>query len=520
MMRLKFWLLSLVLIPLSLWTTKFGFLGYVFALITIVSFIVGVGDIFQKKQTLRKNYPLLGRIRYVFEALRPKIYQYFVESDLDGRPINRISRSVVYQRAKKARDTVPFGTQLDVYEDGYEWINHSMNPLNYHEINQHPRILVGNHQCQNPYSCSLFNISAMSYGSLSKNAIMALNKGAQLGKFAHNTGEGGISSFHLEHGGDLIWQIGTGYFGCRDKDGNFNEEMFAERANIPNVKMIEIKISQGAKPGHGGILPAVKNTPEIAEIRGVEAGTTVLSPPNHKAFNNHKELCEFIAKLRDLSGGKPIGIKLCIGNKTEFIELCKQMIESDTYPDYIAVDGAEGGTGAAPLEFTNRLGTPLIDGLVFVKDILDGFDIKKYIKIIASGKVMTAFDLVKLTSLGADIVYSARAMMLALGCIQALECNTNNCPTGIATQVKELAEGLDVTDKSVRVHSYHANTLHAFAEMLGAAGIKEVSDLKRSLIYRRRDDNIVKRYDQIYPDIQSGSLLAESIPERLKFYFS
>ncbi len=519
-MRLKFWLLSLVLIPLSIWTTKFGFWGYLFAALVLVSFGFGVADIIQVKQTIRKNFPLLGRIRYVFEALRPKIYQYFVESDLDGRPINRISRSVVYQRAKRTRDTIPFGTQLDVYETGYEWINHSMNPLDYHEINKDPKVLVGNQQCEQPYSCSIFNISAMSYGSLSKNAVMALNKGAALGGFAHNTGEGGVSPYHLKYGGDLIWQIGTGYFGCRDDEGKFSEERFKETASHPNIKMIEIKISQGAKPGHGGILPAVKNNEEIAKIRGVKPWTTVLSPPSHSAFKSPAELCFFITRLRSLSGGKPVGIKLCIGKRIEFIELCKTMIEKNVYPDYIAVDGGEGGTGAAPLEFTNRLGSPLMDALVFVKDILDGYDIKKHIKIIASGKVMTAFDLVKLSCLGADIVYSARAMMLALGCIQALECNSNTCPTGITTHDRELVGGLDIEDKSKRIHAYHDGTLDAFAELLGASGIKDVSNLERSLLYRRQNHSIVKRYDQIYPNVEYGSLLQSAIPEHLQFYFS
>ena len=403
-------------------------------IVIIPIIVIGVIDLVQTKHSLRHNFPVLGRMRWMAEWMRPKVYQYFVESDTDGAPYNRLSRNVIYQRAKKETDSTPFGTQLNVYETGYEWLNHSIAPLHHDQVDTNPRVLVGNEDCKQPYLASIFNVSAMSFGSLSKNAIMALNGGAKLGGFAHNTGEGGLSPYHLEPGGDVIWQIGTGYFGCRNNDGSFNYDAFKERSNLPNVKMIEIKLSQGAKPGHGGILPASKVTDEIAKIRLVEKGKDVLSPPYHTAFSNPLELVAFIKKLRELSNGKPIGFKLCIGQKSQFISICKAMVKTQVFPDFITVDGGEGGTGAAPVEFSNSVGMPLRDALAFVYDTLNGYGIKKHIKIIASGKVHTGFDLVKNISLGADMCNGARAMMLALGCIQALECNTNKFPTGVSTQ--------------------------------------------------------------------------------------
>src|ERR1043166_3293987 len=382
---------------------------------------VGVMDMTQKRQTLRRNFPLIGRARWWAEWMRPKIYQYFIESDTDGAPYNRLSRNVVYQRAKKVNDTTPFGTQLNVYETGYEWLNHSIAPVPMEDANHDPRVTVGGPDCRQPYKASIFNISAMSFGSLSKNAIMALNGGAKLGNFAHNTGEGGLSPYHLQPGGDIFWQIGTGYFGCRNADGTFNFDSFAERANLPNVKMIEIKLSQGAKPGHGGILPAAKVTQEIAKIRLVEMGKDVVSPPYHKAFNSQIGLLNFIKKMKELTNGKPIGFKLCIGQKSQFLAICKAMVKTGILPDFITVDGGEGGTGAAPIEFSNSVGMPLREGLTFVYDALHGFAIKKYIRIIASGKVHTGFDIVRNLSMGADMCNGARAMLMAVGCIQALE---------------------------------------------------------------------------------------------------
>lgn len=474
--------------------------------------ILGIMDLTQTKHSLKHNFPVIGRMRWWAEWMRPKVYQYFIESDTDGAPFNRLSRNVIYQRAKKVNDTTPFGTQLNVYETGYEWLNHSIAPIPMSKVDHDPRVLVGGPDCKQPYSASILNVSAMSYGSLSKNAIMALNGGAKIGGFAHNTGEGGLSPYHLSPGGDIFWQIGTGYFSCRNKDGSFNQEAFAERAVHPNVKMIEIKLSQGAKPGHGGILPAAKVTDEIAKIRLVEKGKDVLSPPYHTAFSDPIGLLEFVKKLRDLSGGKPIGFKLCIGQKIQFISICKAMIKTGIMPDFITVDGGEGGTGAAPLEFTNSVGMPLRDALAFVYDALNGFGIKKHITIIASGKVHTGFDLVKNISLGADMCNCARAMMLSLGCIQALECNTNTCPTGVATQNPKLYSGLDVDDKKVRVANYHHETVKAAVELMSAAGISHPKKLHRSHIYRRVSANQIQTYAEMYPYLLRGSLLEAPYP--------
>ncbi len=475
--------------------------------------VMGVEDMIQTRQSLKRNFPLLGRLRYVFEDLRPKIQQYFVESDTDGSPINRNDRSVIYQRAKKQVDTTPFGTQLNVYAEGYEWMGHSIIPVDFHKVNHHPRSLVGNKDCKQPYSASLLNVSAMSFGSLSSNAVEALNSGAKIGGFAHNTGEGGLSPYHLKNGGDIIWQIGTGYFGARDENGNFSGDVFKINALKPEVKMIEVKLSQGAKPGHGGILPAAKNTPEVAAIRGVMAGTTVYSPPFHSAFSTPKELILFIKKLRELSGGKPVGFKLCIGRKSEFISICKAMIELDTYPDFITVDGGEGGTGAAPPEFSNFVGMPLLDALAFVANMLQGFGIKQHIKIIASGKILTGFHIVRAIALGADICNSARAMMMALGCIQALECNKNTCPTGVATQNPYFVKGLVIEDKKVRVANYHKHTIESFVELIGASGLDNPEKLNRHQISRRVFMNEVRTFEEIYPSVPVGAMLSETIPD-------
>lgn len=512
-MRSSFLIFSFVITAVFAALSIFVWKHFWWAFILIAPMIlVGIADMSQHKHSLRRNYPILGRMRWMAEWMRPKVYQYFVESDTDGAPFNRLSRNVIYQRAKKVNDTTPFGTQLNVYETGYEWLNHSISPLHHDKIDHHPRVLIGGPACKQPYFASILNISAMSYGSLSKNAIMALNGGAKIGGFAHNTGEGGLSPYHLNPGGDVIWQIGTGYFGCRNTDGTFNYDAFAERAVHPNVKMIEIKLSQGAKPGHGGILPAAKVTEEIAAIRLVEKGKDVLSPPYHTAFSNPVEMIKFIQKLRDLSGGKPIGFKLCIGQKSQFIAICKAMIQLNTMPDFITVDGGEGGTGAAPLEFSNSVGMPLRDGLAFVYDTLNGFGIKKHIKIIASGKVHTGFDLVRNFALGADMCNCARAMMLALGCIQALECNNNKCPTGVATQNPKLYNGLDPDDKKVRVANFHKETIKAAVELMAAAGINHPDHLHRSHIYRRVSANQIQTYAQLYPYMLKGALLEAPYP--------
>ena len=454
------------------------------------------------------------------EILRPKIYQYFVESDIDGRPIGRIFRSLVYQRAKGEVDTTPFGTQLDVNAAGYEWINHSINAKNASDLEDDLRVLVGGPDCTQKYDASIFNISAMSYGSLSKNAILALNKGAKLDNFYHNSGEGGLSPYHLEHGGDLVWQVGTGYFGCREDQGKFCKNQFKETVSVDSVKMVEIKLSQGAKPGHGGILPAKKNTPEIAKIRGVEPYTDIISPPFHTAFTTPIEFMNFIQDLRTLSNGKPIGFKLCVGSKIEFLAICKAMIATEIYPDFIVVDGGEGGTGAAPLEYSNSVGMPLSDGLSFVIDCLNGFDLKKHIKIITSGKVITGFHIIRNIALGADITNSARGMMMALGCIQALECNKNICPTGVATQDPELMRGLDPEDKAARVARYHKETVHSTIDLLSATGHISMKGISRYDINRRINQIDVKRFDEIYPIVKTGAFINGDLPTGLKVEFN
>ncbi|MBM1107356.1 FMN-binding glutamate synthase family protein [Aurantibacter crassamenti] len=483
--------------------------------------IMGLFDIFQKSHTIRRNFPVLGRFRYLLESIRPEIMQYFVETDTEGRPLNRILRSLIYRRAKGANDTEPFGTQKDLYHSGYEWMEHSMyakqNPK---EIGDFPRLIIGGKDCKQPYSSSLLNISAMSFGSLSNNAIMSLNKGAKMGNFAHNTGEGGISDHHLKYGGDLIWQIGTGYFGCRNEDGTFNEASFQQNALRPEVKMIEIKLSQGAKPGHGGILPAIKNTEEIAKIRHIKPGIAVHSPPSHSAFADPIQFMYFIKKLRDLSEGKPIGFKLCLGRKQEFMDFCEAMIFTGITPDFITVDGGEGGTGAAPIEFSNTMGMPLREGLIFVIDTLVGFGLRNDIKVIVAGKIITGFHMARAIALGADGCNSARAMMLAIGCIQALQCNTNTCPVGVATQNKSLVRGLVVDDKAPRAKNFHEATIHSFLELVAAAGLNGPSELRREHISKRIGMYVVKTYDEIYPYMEEGSLLhIERIPESYQKFF-
>lgn len=481
-------------------------------------FAIGCYDMWQVKHTIWRNFPVIGRGRMLIEILRPPVQQYFVESETDGRPVNRMFRSVVYQRAKNALDTNPFGTKVDVYRNGYEWMDHSLAAISHGTSAPDLRVKVGGPDCTQPYNASLLNISAMSFGALSKNAILALNGGAHDGGFAHNTGEGGLSHYHLEKGGDIIWQIGTGYFGCRDKDGLFAEDIFKEKACLDVVKMIEIKLSQGAKPGHGGILPATKNTEEIAKIRGVEPGIQVDSPPTHKAFSTPIELMEFIQKLRGLSGGKPVGFKLCVGRKSEMVALCKAMISTGINPDFITVDGGEGGTGAAPLEYSNSVGMPLRDALAFVIDCLMGFDLKKDIKVVASGMMFSGFQLIKNLALGADMCYSARGMMLALGCIQALECNNNRCPTGITTQDPKFVKGLVVEDKIPRVSNFHKQSIKSVSELLAAAGLESAEQLNRSHINRRVNATTTQRYDEIFPYIAVGSLLNEPYPERFTHF--
>ncbi len=473
--------------------------------------ILGIVDMYQTKQSVRRLHPVIGHFRYVLESFRAEIQQYFVESDLNGTPIPREFRSLIYQRAKGDRDTRPFGTIFDVERAGYEWVNHSMQPKHLNGFS--PRIKFGGPDCKQPYMASPLNISAMSYGSLSKNAIMSLNKGAKLGGFYHNTGEGSMSPYHLKHGGDIVWQVSTGYFGCRDEKGNFNPETFKEKAAKEVVKMIEIKLSQGAKPGHGGILPASKVTEEIAKIRDVPVGQDVVSPPSHSAFSTPKGLCDFIKQLRDLSGGKPIGFKLCVGRKSEFLAICKAMLATGITPDFITVDGGEGGTGAAPTEMTNSVGTPIKDGLIFVNNALIGVGLRDKIRIIASGKMFSAFHILRAMALGADAVNSARGFMLSLGCIQARTCNSDHCPTGIATQNPARNKAIVVMEKSVRVANYHRETIENLVELIGAAGLDSLDALEPHHINRRIEGVNVKHYGQLYPVIEHESLLCtDKIP--------
>lgn len=476
---------------------------------------LGLYDMRQTRHTIRRIYPLVGRARWLAEWLRPYVRQYLIESDTDGAPISRMFRSLVYQRAKQVQDTVPYGTRVDTYRAGYEWIAHSLAAIKVEEVERDMRIRVGGPDCTRPYSASVLNISALSFGSLSSNAIRALNRGAARGGFYHNTGEGGVSPYHLE-GGDLVWQVGTGYFGCRDSDGNFAPDKFRETAALDAVKMIELKLSQGAKPGHGGILPAGKNTPEIARIRGVPAGTRIDSPPVHSAFDSPLGLMRFITRLRELADGKPVGFKLALGRRSEFIAICKAMVETGIRPDFITVDGGEGGTGAAPLEYSNSIGMPLREALAFVDDCLIGYGLREDIRLIAAGKIFSGFHMVKNLALGADICNSARGMMLALGCVQSLACNTNRCPTGVATQDPRRVRGLVVADKADRVVNFHARTLHAAADIISSAGLRHTSSLNRTHIHRRVSQYEIRRYDQLFPHIHPGCLLAGEIPDNLR----
>jgi len=469
---------------------------------------LGLHDVIQTKRSLLRIYPVIGHGRYLLEELRPEIQQYFVESNTDGTPFSREWRSVIYQRAKGARDTVPFGTQRDVEGIGHEWMTHSLAPLP--EPETVPRILVGGPECQQPYSASYLNISAMSYGSMSKTAILSLNLGAKLGGFAHNTGEGSASPYHLEHRGDLTWQIGTGYFGCRTLGGDFDPAAFAELATIEQIRMIEIKLSQGAKPGHGGILPAAKVTPEIAKIRGVPLGQDVLSPPAHSAFQTPIGLLKFVQKLRGLSGGKPVGFKLCIGHRREFLGICKAMVETGITPDFITVDGAEGGTGAAPVEHTNSVGMPMRDGLLFVNSALRGFGLRDGIRVIAAGKIATGFHIVRAIALGADMCNTARSMMFALGCIQARRCNSNECPVGVATQDPARFQGLVVSDKAPRVQRYHHDTIHAFLELTASSGLSSPDQIGPDHVLRRISPSEVRTFAEIYEYLPVGCLLDQS----------
>ena len=509
--RAVFYVVSLsgVALVAGLYTLWPGALWLAPLVVTLIG--LGIYDMVQTTHTIRRNFPVAGRLRYLFESIRPEMQQYFVESNSSGRPFSREQRSLVYRRSKNATDTIPFGTEEDVYAIGYEWMNHSLCALV--PSKEAPRVRIGGAACRQPYEAAVLNVSAMSYGALSKNAILALNRGAKLGGFYHNTGEGGLSPHHLEGGGDICWQIGTGYFGARDEHGNFDPVRFAEKAKTPQIKLIELKLSQGAKPGHGGILPARKVTREIAEIRHVPLGQDVLSPPTHTAFKTPRELCLFLGQLRDLSQGKPVGFKLCLGKRREFLAICKAMLTTGVVPDFITVDGGEGGTGAAPLEFSNVLGTPLDEALIFIHNALVGVGLRKEVRIIASGRVISGFDLAHKIAIGADLCNSARAMMFALGCIQAQKCNTNDCPTGVATQDPTLVGGLVVADKAVRVRNYQHNTVHALVELLAASGMASPAELRPWHILRRVSPTEVHHYGEMYEYLKEGALLGSAVPQ-------
>lgn len=467
--------------------------------------LLAAHDMFQSRHTLLRNYPVFGHIRYVLEDFRHQIRQYFIEGDREEVPFSRVQRNIVYQRAKNQDDSIPFGKLINVYEPGYEWFEHSICPVD--PPDEEPRVTVGNGQCAKTYSASRFNISAMSFGSLSSHAILALNKGAEIGGFYHNTGEGGISRYHTEHNGDLVWEIGTGYFGCRDEDGCFDPEKFREGAGLDQVKMIELKLSQGAKPGGGGLLPGRKVTPEIAEARGVPVGEDCHSPAAHHEFSTPTEMLEFLQRLRELSGGKPVGFKLCIGQRSEFLAVCKAMRETGIHPDFVTVDGSEGGTGAAPPELTQSMGQGLKEGLVFVHNALVGAGLRDEMKIICAGKVITGFDVAAKIAMGADICNSARGMMFALGCIQARACNKNICPTGITTHDPWRVHGLSVADKAPRVANYHRSTIRHLRQVLAACGLTNPDELTPDMLWRRVTQLETKNYRELYRYLEPDELL-------------
>ena len=488
--------------------------GWLALLVLGALVLLGVYDLRQTRHAILRNYPVIGHLRFMLEYIRPEIRQYFIESDREAAPFSRAQRSLVYQRAKGEPDNRPFGTQLDVGLQGYEWINHSMAPtkLASHDF----RVWVGGtpdapspsaSPCTQPYSLSVFNISAMSFGALSANAILALNRGAKMGGFAHDTGEGSISQHHRVHGGDLIWEIGSGYFGCRNDDGSFSEERFAANARDPQVKMVELKLSQGAKPGHGGVLPGPKVTPEIAAARGVPVGQACISPSQHSAFSTPVEMMQLIARMRTLSGGKPTGFKLCIGHPWEWFAIVKAMLQTGITPDFIVVDGAEGGTGAAPVEFSDHVGAPLQEGLLLVHNTLRGVGLRERVRIGCAGKVISAFDVARMMALGADWCNSARGFMMALGCLQAQTCHSGHCPTGVATQDPVRQQALVVPDKAQRVAQFHQSTLHALQELVQAAGLQHPQEITAHHIVRRISDTEVRLLSNLILRVEEGALL-------------
>ncbi len=475
---------------------------------------LGSSDIIQTRHSILRNYPIMGHFRFLLEEIRPEMRQYFFEDDKNGMPFSRDRRAIVYQRSKGELDKRPFGTQYDTYQPRYEWLNHSLAPA---PIEQDPfTCIIGGPDCKQPYKASVLNISGMSYGALSPNAILSMNRGAKEGGFAQNTGEGGVSPYHLRYGGDLIWQIGTGYFGCRDDQGNFNADKFKQQAALDQIKLIEIKISQGAKPGHGGILPKEKITDEIAAVRGISREHDCISPSSHSAFTTPLELMSFIAELRELSDGKPIGMKISVGHPWEIMAICKAMVETATAPDFITIDGGEGGTGAAPLEFADHIGTPLREALAFVHNALVGTNLRSKIKLAASGKIASAFDIARAMALGADYCNAGRSFMFSVGCIQGQTCHTGHCPTGVTTQDPARYRALDVNDKFKRVKKFHSSTMHALAEVVSAAGLTHPHQIRRQHFFRRISPNKVASYQELFPPIEEGEILIGTQDPRYK----
>jgi len=504
---IRFTVFFLALAGLSLSAIKFFLFsqGGLELAVCLVLTGIGVHDLQQKQHAILRNYPIIGHLRFLLEFIRPEIRQYFMESENEETPFSRAQRSIVYARAKNVSDKRPFGTQVNIHASGYEWITHSITPSSIESANF--RVTVGGDQCAKPYAMSLFNISAMSFGALSANAIMALNQGAKLGGFAHDTGEGSISEYHRVHGGDIIWEVASGYFGCRDESGHFSPEKFVTHALSDQVKMIEIKLSQGAKPGHGGVLLGPKVTPEIASARGVPVWTDCVSPNNHSKFSTPIELMGFIKELRELSEGKPVGFKLCIGHPWEWFAIAKAMVTTGIRPDFIVVDGSEGGTGAAPLEFSDHMGTPLQEGLRLVHNTLVGLNLRDKIKLGASGKIITAFDIARTLALGADWCNSARGFMFSIGCIQAQTCHTGNCPTGVATQDPKRQVALVVETKAERVKNFHHNTLHSLLELTEATGLKAPSDFDLHHFMRRLNQNQSHSLSSLVASLEPGALL-------------
>jgi glutamate synthase domain-containing protein 2 len=474
-----------------------------FLAVIVVLLAVGVYDLLQKKHSILRNYPVLGHIRFLLEEVRPELQQYFIERNFDGRPFDRNTRSSIYQRAKGVQEEQPFGTERDLYAVGYEYLVHSTVPVK--KMAEPPRVRIGGKDCTQPYDMALLNVSAMSFGSLSGHAIEALNRGAAAGGFAHDTGEGAISPYH-RHGGDLVWEIGSGYFGCRTDQGGFDEREFADKAADDQVKMVSLKLSQGAKPGLGGVLPGAKVTREIAQTRDVPQGETVISPPYHQVFSTPRELVQFIGHFRELAGGKPAGFKLCLGSRTDFLAICKAMVEEDTYPDFVIVDGAEGGTGAAPLEYEDHVGMPLTEGLMTVHNALLGAGVRDKVKVGASGKVATGVDVVKRVIQGADYTNAARAMMMAVGCIQAQTCHTNTCPVGVATQDPKRQRALYVPDKTQRVTSYQRGTVEQAMQVIASMGLHSFDDLRPHMLRRRIDHGTIQSYAETFEHLAPGQL--------------